>query len=131
MSFKLTPTEAQQKWVEALRSGEYQQCRTQLCLLGADEKPSGYCCLGVACELYRQYEGGLRVVDQVDGGYRRYDNNSAMLPEKVRRWLGLQTDNGFFGVSPDGVTLAGKNDAGASFAEIADIIESRPSGLFV
>jgi hypothetical protein len=34
------------KWVKALRSGEYSQCRDQL------QTTSGHCCLGVACEVF-------------------------------------------------------------------------------
>lgn len=124
-TFKLTPTEAQQKWVEALRSGEYQQVTRGLCVLGDDGQPSGYCCLGVACELYQQYEGGLDIAD--DGVRRLYDNRPAFTPRRVQEWLGLAES--FAGYRGGG--LIRQNDCGASFAEIADIIESRPSGLFV
>lgn len=45
-----------QKWVEALRSGEYKQGR------GRFQSNEGYCCLGVACKVFVQnpslYENG-------------------------------------------------------------------------
>jgi hypothetical protein len=41
---KLNPNA--QKWVEALRSGKYQQTRYLI-----SRKDGKYCCLGVACEL--------------------------------------------------------------------------------
>lgn len=47
----LTPAEARRLWVEALRSGEYEQGRTWL------RENDRYCCLGVACELYRKHTG--------------------------------------------------------------------------
>jgi len=40
------------KWVEALRSGEYEQGKGILCM---DDEISGdwkYCCLGVACDIF-------------------------------------------------------------------------------
>ena len=40
-----------QKWVDALRSGEYKQTRGAL--RGDDEgNEPKFCCLGVACDLY-------------------------------------------------------------------------------
>ena len=41
--------EQKDKWVKALRSGEYRQCQRQLRESTADGY--GYCCLGVFCEL--------------------------------------------------------------------------------
>lgn len=35
----------QQKWINALKSGEYEQCD------GSLEDSNGYCCLGVACKV--------------------------------------------------------------------------------
>lgn len=37
------------KWLKALRSGQYEQTIHQLCLI--DETGPRYCCLGVACEI--------------------------------------------------------------------------------
>ena len=39
--------ERQEKWLQALESGKYEQTTMQLCDAGK------YCCLGVACELVR------------------------------------------------------------------------------
>jgi hypothetical protein len=39
-------TELKQKWVEALRSGEYRQIRGRL-----NDYDNGYCCLGVLCKV--------------------------------------------------------------------------------
>ena len=43
-----------QKWVDALRSGEYTQ--GQSCLRKTVEGVSTFCCLGVACDIYAQEE---------------------------------------------------------------------------
>lgn len=42
-----------QKWVDALRSGKYRQCRNQL---RSDDREA-YCCLGVLAELYVEVFG--------------------------------------------------------------------------
>jgi hypothetical protein len=50
----------------------------------------------------------------------------------VKNWLGLSSDNGEFDTTSLASigSLAGVNDNGGSFGEIADIIESNPPGLF-
>jgi hypothetical protein len=102
------------KWVKALRSGEYKQGNMRL--RSGDE----FCCLGVACDLY-----GARNGKKWQGNY--FMGNNARLPEAVKDWLGLASA---LGVSFGMKSLAMLNDAGASFSEIADIIESEPEGLF-
>ncbi len=98
-------------WVEALRSGKYQQCPGVLC------DGHRYCCLGVLCEVFNEATG-----TPVATARRR------LLPRRVADWCGLRTTDGGFG---DEETLAGLNDTGKSFEHIADIIESNPPGLFV
>lgn len=108
------------KWIDALRSGRYTQAKRAL------HTDNGYCCLGVACELYQQEVGDLSVTYDEDDGYYRYDGDRSLLPSKVANWLDLTDQSGSFG----NTALTTKNDCGASFEEIADIIESRPNGLF-
>lgn len=126
-------------WVDELRSGNFEQARRRL-RDHIDEDREGYCCLGVACVLYER-ETGLGHWDG-DGTFvvADLDANHAELPNAVREWLGLTNVAGWYGQgasipadrphdSKD--CLAIKNDAGAPFTEIADIIESEPLGLFV
>ena len=40
--------QVKEKWVNALRSGEYSQCDGKL------RSADGFCCLGVLCDLYSQ-----------------------------------------------------------------------------
>jgi hypothetical protein len=104
------------KWVAALRSGEYKQAQSQL------KTEIGHCCLGVACELAKQA-----------GVISDYKSSEWFLPVTVRNWLGLATHGGTYQESEDtdlDMSLARKNDRGATFSEIADIIESEPEGLF-
>lgn len=67
-----------EKWVAALRSGEYTQGRTQLRTESIDGKTSGYCCLGVLCEI-----SGLP-----------YEGYHGILPSRVMEWAGMKTTEG-------------------------------------
>lgn len=106
------------KWIDALRSGKYNQTRDRL----KDEY--GHCCLGVACEVYQEEVGDLD--EKLAHGIYCFDNCRSHLPIKVVNWLNLQFDDGEY---KEGY-LTTKNDTGSTFEEIADIIESEPEGLF-
>jgi hypothetical protein len=107
-------------WVAALRSGEYEQT------FGVLGNGSAHCCLGVACEL--AVKAGL-ITSELDetGGCMIYKGRSGSLPQEVRSMFGIKGEMGSYA----GSTLARQNDSGKTFAEIADIIESEPEGLFV
>lgn len=108
------------KWVAALRSGEYRQGRG--CLMSAE----GYCCLGVACDVYEK-ETGRSLPRNIGGFFTR-----AVLEgdfRVVRDWLELNSYDGTHS-GRGRSSLADANDTGATFLEIADIIESEPEGLF-
>jgi len=127
--------EHRKRWVEALRSGDYDQATGAL----RDATLEGYCCLGVACDLaltdfasQKMGWDGPEVVwvpvydDEVDeDGYAREEEH---LPIPVRDWLGLKHEAGSFNYKDeDGVitdeSLAEMNDNGLTFLQIADIIE--------
>lgn len=113
MTISIEDMKANRKaWVEALRSGAYEQATETLTAGG------GYCCLGVACKVMGKSNDELRDHDNLGG-----------LPE-VRAFFGIAESDG--GYTADGVSrcLAEDNDKGASFSEIADTIESEPEGLF-
>lgn len=68
--------------------------------------------------------------------FRSYDKTETTLPRKVVEWLDLQTTSGVLAEPYQGPTgamsdLTSLNDNGCSFAEITDLIESKPKGLFV
>jgi hypothetical protein len=111
----LTLTHEQMKanrklWVEALRSGKYEQATETL------SDGHGYCCLGVAC----------KVAGKSDAEIANWDNLSGF--SSVRAFFGLVGNDGDYSKNS---CLAEDNDSGASFSEIADIIESEPEGLFI
>lgn len=123
-------------WVAALRSGDYKQTKAVLAeQLNGDY---GYCCLGVACELYAKEHPKFKVVEieESDTTHKRnikkYDvDGITSLPNKVRKWLNLSDTNGtYYPEDSDSSSLAFDNDQGATFDEIADLIERNPNGLF-
>lgn len=115
------------EWVAALRSGEFEQ------VTGWLSKDGRYCCLGVGCEVFRRQTGrgrwGIgseeRIPFRVD-----IEEEVGALPAAVRDWLGLSGREGQIS-APWIASLAALNDDGATFDQIADLIESEPAGLFV
>lgn len=122
-------------WVEVLRSGEYQQTRS---ILHRKEKINeefvdSFCCLGVACDM--AVKAG--VIPEGEGrssfaSIIAYGDVDSILPQEVADWLGLASIRGDYEVEGFELktALTSDNDNGKSFAEIADIIESEPKGLF-
>jgi hypothetical protein len=110
-------------WVKALRSGKYKQ--------GQQALRSGdlYCCLGVACEVYRKLYPLKR--RKADGSViYSYDKEVGTLPLKVAQWLDIGISGRFEDVRTEyqcrlSGSLVGCNDAfGLTFDEIANIIEN-------
>lgn len=118
--------EIKQKWVEALRSGDYQQGTGQLRNLSHD-----YCCLGVLCDLHSKETGipwsptlqrpGSDKSDIL--AFWNYAGSTVNLNDMVRNWAGIDVSHVM--VFKDGQieSLANLNDSGTKFAEIADLIE--------
>ena len=120
--------EIKEKWVAALRSGEYKQTKGYL------HNEEGYCCLGVLANLWAK-EKGLEWKNS-DGVYAM-DGCEMQLPSGVVNWAGLPTDDPYVN-TPEGmnsetgdlVRLIELNDGGTldftslTFAQIADIIEN-------
>jgi hypothetical protein len=140
----MSAREARKLWIEALRSGEYKQTQGVLCNL----ETGGFCCLGVACEVYQKsvlpkdrmiVKEKLVNLCQPDvpsklvlcrsyGNDKELDtSNTGSLPEKVKEWLGIDSHTGALGgeseVSRKYPSLMAANDAGEDFNTIADYIE--------
>ena len=113
-------------WVAALRSGEFKQAKQYLHL--KDEVAGdSFCCLGVACKMFDAANPDVLRIGRTRG-FVEYDSCGSILPYVVQQWLGLGATTGVF--DRGNKSLASQNDSGKSFAEIADIIESEPEGLF-
>ena len=136
--------EATTKWIEALRSGKYRKGMEKLHT--KDNKGNEYfCCLGVACnisnlatqEVNPLDKGPVTVVSYASPTETRMDS----LPYEIRLLFGLRNEYGSFYQDnrtraifachhSDLTSLARINDSGATFEQIAKIIELRPEGLF-
>ena len=136
MTTKMNP-QVKEMWVNALRSGEYNQATGKL------KTPQGFCCLGVLTDLYvkeKNQEWILQsnnpeVIDPED--YYTFEQTHDFLPNSVRVWAGLdpvctkvmvENDDYCEECGDDEYVpkeLYDLNDNGFSFVEIADLIESQ------
>lgn len=115
------PEAIKDKWVAALRSGEYAQTVENL-MWGYGGGARGYCCLGV-------------LIDIVEPDGFTYDNYELATGDEVPAADWLENNNIHF-YNEDGeharvpfiacknVDIAAVNDKGESFATIADLIEA-------
>lgn len=136
-----TRREAHQEWIDALRSGSFRQVQQRL-----GDGAGGYCCLGVICVIYArehldqiEFVGGQKILAN-DGqknlpvirvvsvethpltGKPRLETNELMPPPSVIEyyklgWGAEQQQRDLIG------RLAGLNDHGWTFEQIADLIE--------
>ena len=122
--------EHRRMWVEALRSGEYEQGKGVLCHKDEDDENVKYCCLGVACEISGLGEFVPRPnfpIAALNFATGEEQSQHVVLPYAVRDWLGLGDEEGSY--HNGSVSLTRNNDAGVPFTSIANIIESEPEGL--
>ena len=99
--------ELMEKWVAALRSGEYKQGAEYLCQYDEDGNAAAFCCLGVLENIEPRIKCD-------DGGDELLDEDS------LKEFLGVNRNDGFLQS-----TYAGWNDEGMSFSEIADRLEKK------
>jgi hypothetical protein len=88
--------ERRRTFVAALRSGRFKQARNVLQRVDVlDPSNSGFCCLGVACEV--AIEGGLELERGHGGNCVSYvgavGGSTTSLPPGVKRWYGFTSDN--------------------------------------
>ncbi len=119
--------EIREQWIEALLSGKYQQGKGRLKSITGGEK---HCCLGVLCELYvsqvpsahwrdrHETNGTVGVIVDEKG-----QQNHILLTDAIKNWAGLPE---FIEVALNDkdVEVAWLNDNGATFDEIANLIEA-------
>ena len=130
---KMNP-EVKQKWIDALRSGKYEQGSEKL------RSQQGYCCLGVLCDLYSKeqnvdwdFRGDNDYFQPTDYWY--FEDQSEFLPDSVKEWAGLPVGNPSVRVD---VTeeddendwfykdeIANLNDSGYTFNELSNVIEQQ------
>jgi hypothetical protein len=120
-------------WVNALRSDKYEQGSERL------RSVSGYCCLGVLCDIYAQEHNtewefrGNEETNLQPMDYWYYEGESEFLPESVMDWAELKTNNPSLQVDVDdgedswnyNDDVSNLNDSGYTFSQIADLIEAQ------
>lgn len=123
--------EIKDRWVAALRSGKYKQGRKALSKI-SDTGETTYCCLGVLCEL--AVEDGLisrapytSPWSNLEFNLYGEDNHKSFLPIVVMEWSGVNSTMGYFSdvgaPTAEYSSLVEANDDGATFEDIANIIE--------
>ncbi len=128
-------SQVKEKWIAALRSGEYSQGDGKL------RSDKGFCCLGVLCDLYAQepFTQGWKFNGEYEESplpmdYWYFDGESEFLPESVMKWAGLSISNPIVKMNVEEEDemswsyqdeISNLNDSGYSFTELADIIEKQ------
>jgi len=118
-----------ERWVEALRSGKYEQGQGDL-----RPEPGRYCCLGVLCDLYREEQGKGDWAPASESSERMTfevhdtegliaETEGAVLPEIVKDWAGMESFAG--DIADTGQALSALNDKGVKFRDLADLIEQK------
>ena len=147
--------ERQDLLIAQLRSGNYSQCEGRL-----RGNAGGFCCLGVASDIYAKATG-LAIWDMDSHGLQSFVKNEyadqgfveiadgdstdtirvrsgSVLIKDVEKWFGFKDETGRINGDPIKLeeqenlasSLLGLNDNGVSFSSIADIIELRRKDIF-
>lgn len=106
---KLLDKDIKKAWVEALRSGKYEQGEDYL------KKDNCYCCLGVLCEINHKLDEDGYII----GGSNKYLN------DELEKEFNIGHDGYFKGFEIDGIScLTEMNDSRKyTFEQIAEVIE--------
>lgn len=127
----LTPMnqDIKQRWIDALRSGQYQQGTG--CLRDAQDR---FCCLGVLCDLYVKENAEPGSEDDWEQGSEGDDydyclhDSAGVLPKAVQQWAGLKTHNPAVRHHVGGgylTPISALNDNQLSFKAISLVIEKQ------
>lgn len=102
------------RWIEALRSGNYQQGKGHL------RTGDAYCCLGVLCDLHARETGQRWVmVIRARDGMPSYLGARNHLPAAVMAWADLKSGD----PTIRSKCLSDHNDLPINFDEIATMID--------
>ena len=126
--------EIAEKWVAALRSGEYEQT------VGHLQTEHGHCCLGVLCDLHLREtgRGDWRPPGRGDSPHTRCYRDGLGVdgeytpPAGVREWADMEDDPKLsfrLGFGTEIYEIVNLNDGGLSFARLADLIEEQWESL--
>ena len=102
--------EWKEKWITALRSGDYKQAKGKLCKVNRGNK--SFCCLGVLCDIVDPESWVL----SSDNTYASMYAKGGNLPNEIKFKTDFISDGRAY-------NLIVMNDRGESFSVIADYIE--------
>ncbi len=102
------------KFLKALRSGTYKQAK------GALSENGGFCCLGVACDLYRKDKD---LKSPSIAALKWNDRYEGKLPHFVRDYYGFDDENP--DLSNDISAIANNDELDNSFETIANLFEEK------
>lgn len=111
VTYTKLPEQFKNQWVEALRSGNYEQGRVYL-YNKSYSGPATYCCLGVACSILGQKIPSDHFILGSSNPFFKYRSEFGLIPAEL---------------ADDSITqiqLSKFNDRGATFNQIADWIEN-------
>jgi hypothetical protein len=125
--------EVKSLWLAALRSGQFEQGRDNLCNNGQ------YCCLGVLAQLHHNANPEAVILSKRGVIIERiyFNDEDAILPKATKAWAGLNGSNPDIMYNGGRTQITVLNDGGhatnglgvpeaimpLSFKEIADLIE--------
>ncbi len=121
-------TKQQEEWLVALESGKYAKGRGFLHLTAPSVTVDEYCCLGVACSMFKE-ELALQVERPVKGVC--YNGTPHFAPDPIVTHLRLYTQRGSF------YSTEGKGDAiklefeGSSYKDLASLNDDASEQNFV
>lgn len=126
----------QKAWLEALRSGEFEQGKEVLCF------NNKYCCLGVGAVVLQRLGYDVDITPYIDDAGQKtnllkFNDNYETLTDELAMALGLNNEigeaiNKETGENPEGLaecTVMNDNHE-LSFTEIADILEANAEFYF-
>lgn len=115
-------------WLEALRSGEYEQGVGRLMKFDPDGN-TNYCCLGVLCDIAVQNNVTSAPDYSDEDGCMVFDREMDFLPPSIADWAGIDQDpevDNPFEEFDSRTKIAQLNDSyGWSFSDLANIIEDQ------
>ena len=127
-------------WLEALRSGQYQQGQETLRRKNSSGPMNAttdqFCCLGVLCDLYAKAHPDRTVWTEATKERHialnlvPFDLGDGLieheyLPMRVRVWAGLDPRDPQVTYNDEVTDISSLNDNGVSFTQIADLIEDQ------
>lgn len=118
--------ENRQKWLDALRSGNYKQGMSYLHYIDNKSNEHRYCCLGVACDVAK-IQDWKEMYRTPDSSVYSYDSSYGVLSFDMKEWIGSHKYDPAICYDPNlGNWRAATylNDGeGFTFSRIADALE--------